>query len=80
MTMRTSLAAVIRVAAVSTLFAALTISATTTTTLSGVVQSGGTFYMKPLPNATVTLFEATSGIPNPLGTTASDPTGHIINF
>jgi hypothetical protein len=80
MTMRTSLAAVIRVAAVSTLFAALTISATTTTTLSGVVQSGGTFYMKPLPNATVTLFEATRGIPNPLGTTASDPTGHIINF
>lgn len=78
MTMRTYLAAFIRVAAVSTLFTALAISATNTASLSGVVQSGGTFYTKPLPNAVVTLFEATTGSPNPLGTTTSDPTGHFV--
>ena len=78
MTMRTSLAPLIRLAAVSTLFVGLPLAAANAASLSGVVQSGGTFYIKPLPNATVTLFEATSGIPNPLGTTTSDPTGHFV--
>src|ERR1017187_8464441 len=78
MTMRTSLAPLIRLAAVSTLFVGLAIPAANAASLSGVVQSGGTFYIKPLPNATVTLFEATSGIPNPLGTTTSDPSGHFV--
>ncbi len=78
MAMRTSLAALIRLAAVSTLFAGLAISTANASSLSGVVQSGGTFYTKPLPNAIVTLFEATTGSPNVLGTTTSDPTGHFV--
>ncbi len=78
MTMRASFATFLRLAAVSILFTALALSATNTTSMSGVVQSGGTSFAVPLPNATVTLFEATTGSPNVLGTTTSDPTGHFV--
>jgi hypothetical protein len=73
---RTSLAAV-RLAAVSTLFLRLVVLAANAASLSGVVQSGGTSFSFPLSNVNVTLFEATSGSPNVLGTATSNALGQF---
>jgi len=47
------------------------------TSLSGVVQTGGTSSNQPLPNVHVTLFEATSGLPTSLGEATTDGSGQF---
>src|SRR5205823_11813789 len=47
------------------------------TSLSGVVQTGGTSSNQPLPNVHVTLFEATSGLPTALGEATTDGSGQF---
>src|SRR5205823_13355424 len=47
------------------------------TSLSGVVQTGGTSSNQPLPNVHVTLFEATSGLPMALGEATTDGSGQF---
>jgi hypothetical protein len=73
---RTSLVAM-RLAAASTLFVCLGLLPAIAASLSGIVQTGGTFYTHPLPNVNVTLFEATSGSPNPLGNATSNALGQF---
>src|ERR1700758_5207452 len=43
--------------------------------LRGVVQTGGTSSSQPLPNVSVTLFEATTGQPTMLGQATTDASG-----
>jgi hypothetical protein len=45
--------------------------------LSGVVQTGGTSSSQPLPNVSVTLFEATTGQPTMLGQATTDASGRF---
>jgi hypothetical protein len=45
--------------------------------LGGVVQTGGTDSSQPLPNVTVTLFEATNGLPTALGEATTDGSGRF---
>jgi hypothetical protein len=45
--------------------------------LSGVVQTGGTSSSQPLPNVSVTLFEATTGQPATLGQATTDASGQF---
>lgn len=54
---------------------ALGVPAAHAITLQGVVQSGGTASIKPLPHITVTLFEATTSQPNKAGQAVSDASG-----
>lgn len=44
-------------------------------TLQGMVQSGGTVSIKPIPQVAVTLFEATASRPNQVGHAISDSSG-----
>ena len=45
--------------------------------LSGVLQTGGTDSSQPLPNVHVTLFEATNGLPTVLGEATTDSSGRF---
>ena len=45
--------------------------------LTGVVQTGGTSSSQPLPNANVTLFEATPGQPTAIGHATTDTAGRF---
>ena len=45
--------------------------------LRGAVQTGGTSSSQPLPNVHVTLFEATSALPNIVGQTTTDGSGQF---
>jgi sugar lactone lactonase YvrE len=47
----------------------------TNNTLTGIVQSGGTTGYSSLPGAQVTIYEATTGAPNPVGTATSGANG-----
>ena len=46
-------------------------------TLSGIVQTGGTTSTQPLPHVHVTLFEATTGQPTVLGQANTDASGQF---
>src|ERR1044071_926773 len=45
--------------------------------LTGVVQTGGTSSAQPLPDVSVTLFEATAAEPRMLGQATTDASGHF---
>jgi hypothetical protein len=57
--------------------AILSVPSASGTTLSGIVQTGGTSSTQPLPHVHVTLFEATTGEPTVLGQANTDASGQF---
>jgi len=64
-------------AAASILIATRAISSASAASLSGVVQTGGTALAQPLPNVSVTLFEATTALPTTVGQATTDASGRF---
>jgi streptogramin lyase len=65
------------IAAASILIAARAVSSAGASSLSGVVQTGGTASAQPLPNVSVTLFEATAALPTTVGQATTDAAGQF---
>ena len=64
-------------AAASILIATRAISSASPASLNGVVQTGGTASGQPLPNVSITLFEASLGQPTALGQATTDASGRF---
>jgi streptogramin lyase len=64
-------------AAVAMLIATQVVLPASGSSLSGVVQTGGTASSRPLPDVNVTLLEATSALPTTVGQATSDASGRF---
>src|SRR6266481_3870410 len=77
--MRTFMFMIARVliAAAAIVAATGVVSSASASSLSGVVQTGGTASAQPLPNVSVTLFEATAALPTTVGQATTNASGRF---